>query len=83
MLLTGRRIGANEALRLKLVNRVVPRAELMTQAQKLASKIKAHSPLAVSYAKQAVVRGLDLGLEWGLELETRLADCLLSSTREC
>ena len=72
MLLTGRWLKAEEALRLKLVNRVVPSTELLTEAKKLARQIKAHNPLAVSYAKQAVTRGLDLGLEQGLELETRL-----------
>jgi len=78
MLLIGRWIKAEEALRLKLVNRLVPRAELLPEAVKLASKIKACSPLAVNYAKQAVTRGLDLSLEQGLELEARLGEHLLS-----
>ena len=72
VLLTGRWLTAEEALRLKLINRVVSRPELLAEAERLASKIKVHNPLAVSYAKQAVTRGLDLGLEQGLELETRL-----------
>lgn len=76
VLLTGRRVKATEALRLKLVNRVVPRASLMPEAEKIASRIKACSPLALSCAKQAVVRGLDLSLEQGLALETRLASYL-------
>ena len=73
MLLTGRWIGAEEALRLKLINRVVSRTGLLPEAEKLAGKIKAHTPLAVSYAKQAVTRGLDLSLAQGLELERKLA----------
>lgn len=81
ILLTGRWVGAEEALRLKLVNRVVPRADLLREVERLASKIKANNPLAVSYAKQALSRGLDLNLEEGLELESRLGDCLLSETR--
>ena len=72
ILLTGRWIKAEEAHRLKLVNRVVPRNDLLPEAERLASKIKAHNPLAVSYAKQAITRGLDLSLEQGLELEARL-----------
>ena len=80
MLLTGRWIGAEEALRLKLVNRVVSRAELLSEAEKLAGTIKAHTPLAVSYAKQAVTRGLDLGLAQGLELESKLAHLLFQSS---
>lgn len=78
ILLSGRWVKAEEAHRLKLVNRVVSRAELLPEAERLARKIKAHSPLAVSYAKQAVTRGLDLSLEEGLELESRLGRRLLA-----
>lgn len=78
MLLTGRWIGAEEARRLKLVNRVVSRGDLMTEAERLASKIKSYSPLALSCAKQAVTRGLDLGMEKGLELEVELGNRLLA-----
>ena len=78
MLLSGRWIRADEAYRLKLVNRVVSRAELLPEAEKLARKIKAYNPLAVSYAKQAVIRGLDLDLERGLELEAELGRRLLA-----
>ena len=78
ILLSGRWVKAEEAHRLKLVNRVVSRAELLPEAERLARKIKAHSPLAVSYAKQAVTRGLDLGLKQGLELEARLGRRLLT-----
>ena len=72
MLLSGRWITAEEARRLKLVNRVVPRAELLKEAEKLARKIKSYNPQAVRFAKQAVTRGLDLTLEEGLALEARL-----------
>lgn len=72
MLLTGRWLKAEEAYRLKLVNRVVPRGDLWPAAERLAAKIKGYSPAAVSYAKQAVTRGLDLSLDEGLELEARL-----------
>jgi len=76
ILLSGRWLKAEEAKRLKLVNRVVPRKELMPQAEGLAKKIAGFDPLAVSYAKQAISRGLDLKLEQGLELEARLAGWL-------
>ncbi len=78
ILLSGRWVRAEEAHRLKLVNRVVSRAELLPEAEKLARKIKTHSPLAVSYAKQAVMRGLDLSLEEGLALEAKLGHGLLA-----
>ena len=78
MLLTGRWVSAREALRLKLVNRVVSKANLLTVAERLARKIATYEPLAVSYAKQAVVGGLDLSLEQGLELERRLGQQLVA-----
>jgi enoyl-CoA hydratase len=73
ILLSGRWLGAEEAHRLKLVNRVVPRNGLLPEAERLARKIADFDPIAVSYAKQAIVRGLDLSLEQGLELEAKLA----------
>jgi enoyl-CoA hydratase/carnithine racemase len=78
ILLSGRWVKADEAYRLKLVNRVVSRAELLPEAERLARKIQNYNPLAVSYAKQAVTRGLDLGLEPGLELEAKLGQRLLA-----
>ncbi len=78
VLLTGRWLGADEAHRLKLVNRVVPRSDLLPAAERLASKIKAYSPVAVRYAKQAITQGLDLSLEQGLELEARLGRYLVA-----
>jgi enoyl-CoA hydratase len=76
ILLSGRWLGVEEALRLKLVNRVVPRRKLISEAERLAQKIARFDPVAVACAKQAITRGLDLGLESGLELETRLAGSL-------
>ena len=78
ILMSGRWVAAAEACRLKLVNRVVRRAELLPEAERLATKIKSYSPLAVSCAKQAVTRGLDLDLKAGLELESRLGRRLIA-----
>jgi len=72
ILLSGRWIKAEEALYLKLVNRVVPPSELLPQAERLAGRIADFKPTVVSYAKQAITRGLDLSLGQGLELEARL-----------
>jgi enoyl-CoA hydratase/carnithine racemase len=73
MLLTGRWLDAPEALRIKLVNRIVPGDRLMKTAREMAEKIAADDPGAVKGIKQAVVRGMDLPLAQGLELEKRLA----------
>ncbi len=69
ILLTGRWLKAEEARRIKLVNRVVPRAELYPEAERLANKIKNWDPISVSCVKQAITRGLDMNLENGLNLE--------------
>ena len=79
MLLTGRWIKAEEALHLKLVNRLVSRKELLAEAERLANKIVTYDPTVVSYAKQAIIKGLDLSLEQGLELEARLGSLIMSS----
>jgi enoyl-CoA hydratase len=79
MLLSSQWLKAAEARRLKLVNQVVPRSELLPTAEGLANRIKGHNPLTMRYAKQAINRGLDLNLEQGLELEANLAAGLLAS----
>ncbi len=76
MLLANRWISAEEAYRIGLVNRVVHIDELLKAAEEIAKKIASCNPTAVRYAKQAVVRGLDLSLADGLDLEKRLASRL-------
>ncbi|MFC2018479.1 enoyl-CoA hydratase/isomerase family protein [Chloroflexota bacterium] len=78
MLLTGRWLSAEEARRLKLVNRVVDRKELMPTVERVAHKIGGYDPTGVRYAKQAITRGQDLSLKAGLELEARLGALLPS-----
>src|SRR3954471_20490500 len=58
LLLTGDQITAQEAHRVGLVNRVVPAADLMGEAQRLASALAAKAPLAVRYILEAVNKGL-------------------------
>ena len=76
MLLANRWISAEEAYHIGLVNRVVHIDELLKAAEEIAKKIASCNPIAVRYAKQAVVRGLDLSLAEGLDLEKRLASQL-------
>lgn len=76
MILTGMRVPAAEALRIGLVERVVPVAELLPAAQALAKSIAEKAPIALRYAKEAVVAGLELPLADGLRLENDLATLL-------
>jgi enoyl-CoA hydratase/carnithine racemase len=57
LLLTGRRIGAQEALEMKLINRVVARSDLLPEVEILAEKIAGFSQKTVRAVKQAVDRG--------------------------
>lgn len=62
MIWTGDLIDAAEAERIGLVSRVVPHDQLMTEARAFAARLAAGPPLALSLAKAAVYRGLDLDL---------------------
>ncbi|MBX5443960.1 enoyl-CoA hydratase-related protein [Sphaerobacter sp.] len=72
LILTGRRIGAEEALRLGLVSAVYPAEELMPRARELAERIAANAPVAVYYAKEAINRGVETDLETALAYEAHL-----------
>jgi enoyl-CoA hydratase len=76
MILTGARITAAEALRIGLVERVVPDGELLSAARELAKTIADKAPVALRYAKEAVVKGLELPLADGLRLENDLSTLL-------
>lgn len=65
----GRRIPAVEAERLGLVNRVVPRADLVATATAIAREIMANSPHSVRLTKRAIDQGADLPFVEGLERE--------------
>jgi enoyl-CoA hydratase len=76
MILTGARLPAAEALRIGLVERVVPAAEVLSSAQALARSLADKAPVALRYAKEAVVKGLELSLADGLRLEGDLSTLL-------
>ena len=76
MILTGARIDAREAWRIGLVERVVPAADVLAAARELARTLAEKAPVALRYAKEAVVKGLELPLADGLRLENDLATLL-------
>jgi enoyl-CoA hydratase/carnithine racemase len=79
MILSGDAIDAREALRIGLVQRVVPRERLYPEAEALARSLAARPRDALHRAKEAVLQGLDLSLDQGLALEERQASLALSS----
>lgn len=72
LVLSGERISAQEALRIGLVDMVVPAAELMTAARSLANKIASRAPLAIQLAKRAINATSETTLAEGLRLEAAL-----------
>ncbi len=69
VLLLGESVSADEALRLGLVNAVVPPAELMATAERWAKRIVDSPAAAVAMTKLAVGASQDTSLEWGMRLE--------------
>jgi enoyl-CoA hydratase len=82
LIFTGRRIDASEALRVGLVNRVVPSEQLMPAVQGVAQEILGVSPVSARQVKRAVDRGagVDLWTGWALEEEAYVT-CLYSEDR--
>jgi enoyl-CoA hydratase len=72
LMLTGKPIDAEEARRIGLVNRVVPPAELMPEARRLAAELAANSPAALRYILTAVNRGLEMPFAEGAQFEATL-----------
>ena len=69
MMLTGDRIGAEEALRIGLVSRLVAPGELMSIAREIAAKIAENAPLAVRAVKRLVRDGMDMPLLAAIQSE--------------
>jgi enoyl-CoA hydratase/carnithine racemase len=72
LIFTGRHVGAEEALEIGLADAVVPDDEVYATAVAMARKFAAGPPIALAAAKQAIDEGLELPIDDGLKLETRL-----------
>ena len=82
MILTGDPIDAAEALRIGLVNKVVPLADLIPTAKTLLGRMLNNGPVAVAAAMRVVDQGLDGSLEAGLAIESSLFG-EVSTTADC
>ncbi|HTE05491.1 MAG TPA: enoyl-CoA hydratase-related protein [Planctomycetota bacterium] len=81
LILTAARVDAQEALRIGLVNKVFPQAELMSQAEAMLRKTLSFAPVAVTFALDAVHHGADMPLADGLNYEATFFG-LLAATED-
>jgi len=83
MIYTARNIKAPEALRIGLVNAVVPQEELMPLAEKLAGQIAKNAPIAVRQCKKAINEGLELNMDDAVALEEKLfGECFATADQK-
>ncbi len=80
MILTGKRISAQEALRISFINQVVPQSDLMSSARELAMEILKCAPLAVQASKQVMRQSLATpDLKKTMKTRYELAEVMLKS----
>ena len=79
MVFTSAMLSADEALAIRLVNRVTPATDLRAAALDLAARIAQQPPLAVSFAKQVMNGGLQVGVDEGLIYERYASTILVNS----
>jgi enoyl-CoA hydratase len=79
LILTGAQISASEAERIGLVNRVVPAADLLAEARKLAAALARQAPIAVRYILDAINHGLEMPFVEGCRFEATLFGLVAAS----
>jgi enoyl-CoA hydratase/carnithine racemase len=77
LIFTARRVSAAEALRIGLVNRVVPSDQVMAAAFELANRMAENAPIALAQAKYAIDFGLEADLATGLAIESNAYQVLI------
>ncbi|MDA8229354.1 MAG: enoyl-CoA hydratase-related protein, partial [Desulfitobacterium hafniense] len=79
LIFSGDIINAEEALRIGLVNKVVPVSDLMMEAIKMAKKFASRGPVALQLAKSCINEGLQMELEMGLQYEHKCFSLLFAT----
>jgi enoyl-CoA hydratase len=79
MILTGAPVSADEAYRIGLVNRVVPAADLIGEAKKLAAQLASSAPIAMRYIINAVNKGVEMPFAEACQYEATLFGLVAST----
>jgi enoyl-CoA hydratase/carnithine racemase len=79
IILMGESITAQDAYQMGLINKVVPQAELMHEVERWVNVLLERGPLALRAAKQAMLQGLNMSLDEGMQLEQRLFRQMLAT----
>lgn len=83
MIYTGKVIKAEEALRIGLVNRIVPPESLMEEAKTLALTIAKQAPIAVKLSKAAINRGMQMDIDTAITFEAEVfGECFSSQDQK-
>ncbi|MBI5949117.1 MAG: enoyl-CoA hydratase/isomerase family protein [Chloroflexi bacterium] len=82
MILTSRTVGAEEAKAMGLLQRLVPAASLVAEAQEVARQVAAHPPMAAMASKRSVMRSLDNNFEDQLRYEIRAIELSRRATND-
>lgn len=77
LILMAKRISAEEALELGVLNRVVERESLIAECESFASAMMKNGPLALQQAKYAILRGMEMDLHSGLALEAKAYEVII------
>ncbi len=80
LILTGKRIKAEEAWKLGMVNHVCPASEVLDMAWQLCKEINECGPLAITQAKFAIQHGMQTDIQTGLALETQAYENIIPTT---
>jgi enoyl-CoA hydratase len=83
LIFSGKMIGAQEALRIGLVNRIVEPEQLMDEVKTLANTIADQAPIAVKLCKAAINRGMQCDIDTGIAYETEVfGQCFSTSDQK-
>jgi enoyl-CoA hydratase/carnithine racemase len=81
LLMTGKTINAKQAMDIGLVENIIPKSKILNESKIIANSISKLGPIATRYAKEAILKGMDMTMDQGMRLEMDL-NLLLQTTKD-